>query len=380
MGDYPHWAEPFLAIYEDSPIATLILNDQLEVLWENKTMQNDRHLICRMNLQDCLSHAEQNGLAQRLRHGQPFTYPIPDMFSACSSLVFQPHTDSSGSLEGVLVQYWGEGSLPSAPSSDWRSSLYQPISIFSHQFRTPLSQIFSALNLLQIDRQQDQALQTYLRSINWSCYRLLRTVSNFSSDHLIQSGQLRPKMFVGDLCRFLRDFCQNAEQILQNAGYGFSYEVPPESFITLFDADLLSRAICNLLSNACKFTEKENSKIFLKTAILEKQATILLSDNGCGMAPSVLQRAFDRFYSFDPVTQAPCGDGLGLFICRFMLQLHHGTVALQSKEGEGVTAALTLPLRSLDGDTAFYNEPTPVRNDRFSPLNVILSDVIEPEV
>lgn len=380
MGDYPHWAEPFLFMYADSPIATSILNGRLEVLWENKAMQNDRHLICRMNLQDCLSQAGQNGLAQRFLQGKPFSYSVPGMLSVSSAFVFQPQIAGGGALEGVLVHYWGENSACPPPSSDWRNSLYQPVSIFSHQFRTPLSQIFSALNLLQIDRQQDQTLQTYLRSIHWSCYRLLRTVGNFSSDQQIQSGQLKPKMLAGDLCRFLRNFCRDAEQILQNAGYSFFYEIPPESFITLYDAGLFSCVLCNLLSNACKFTEKRDSQIFLKMTVLEKQATILLSDNGCGMSPAVLQRAFERFYSFDPVTQSPCGDGLGLFLCRFILQLHHGTIALQSKEGEGGAAALTIPLRCPGSDAVFYDEPAVVSGNRFSPLQVILSDVIEPDV
>ncbi len=380
MGDYPRWADPFLAMYASSPIATAILNDRLEILWENETMQNDTHLICRMNLQDCLAHAGQNGLLQRLQQGKSFTFSEPGMFSACSSFVFQPQIDASGILQGALVHYWGENSVSSQPIADWRSCLNQPISIFSHQFRTPLSQIFSALNLLQIDHQQDQALQTYLRSINWSCYRLLRTVINFSTDQQIQSGQLKSKMLAGDLCRFMQDFCQDASSLLQGAGYHFYYEIPSVSFVTLYDSDLLSRALCNLLSNACKFTEAENSKIVLKMAVLEKQATITITDNGYGMPPQVLQHAFSRFYSFDPIAQIPCGDGLGLFICRFVLQLHHGTIALQSKEGAGTTAALTLPLQYPGKDTAFQDDSAPVSKDRFSPLNVILSDVIAPDM
>ena len=90
MGDYPRWADPFLAMYASSPIATAILNDRLEILWENETMQNDTHLICRMNLQDCLAHAGQNGLLQRLQQGKSITFSEPGMFSACSSFVPAP--------------------------------------------------------------------------------------------------------------------------------------------------------------------------------------------------------------------------------------------------------------------------------------------------
>ena len=71
---------------------------------------------------------------------------------------------------------------------------------------------------------------------------------------------------------------------------------------------------------------------------------------------------------------------MGLFICRFLLQLHHGTLALQTKEREGTTAALTLPMAKPGGNAVFYDDPVSLARDRFSNLYVILSDAIPPEV
>ena len=179
----------------------------------------------------------------------------------------------------------------------------------------------------------------------------------------------------------MRILCRDTAALLQNAGYHFVYEVPDEPFVSLYDGDLLSCAICNLISNACKFTSPEaGGLISLKMAIWEKQVIITITDNGSGMKPQVLKRAFERFYSFDPETEAPCGDGLGLFICRFLLQLHHGTLALQTKEREGTTAALTLPMAKPGGNAVFYDDPVSLARDRFSNLYVILSDAIPPEV
>ena len=262
MGDYPRWAEPFLFMYADSPIATSILNDRLEGLWENKTMQNDQHLVCRMNLQDCLSQAGQNGLAQRFLQGKPFTYSVPGMLSVCSAFVFQPRIAASGALEGVLVHYWGENSTCPPPSSDWRSSLYQPISIFSHQFRTPLSQIFSALNLLQIDRQQDQTLQTYLRSIHWSCYRLLRTVSNFSSDQQIQSGQLKPKCLRAICVIFFAIFARMPNRSCKTPDMAFFAKCRRKA-LSLYTTPVFFPAFCAIFSPMpVNLPKKRTAKFF----------------------------------------------------------------------------------------------------------------------
>ena len=378
MNDRPGWAKPFIAMYANSPIVTLILDDTLEIRWENKAAKRGGSLIRQLNWDDCLVRAKQNGLLPCLQEGKPFALADPLLFHPPVHFVFQPQMDESGLLQGVLVHVF---QAVGASSPGWRESMYQPSNIFNHQFRAPLSQIFSVLNLLQTEYQKDEILQKYLGNINWYCYRILRTVINFSMDNRIQSGQLKPKMLAGDLCRFMRILCRDTAELLQNAGYHFVYEVPDEPFVSLYDGDLLSCAICNLISNACKFTSPEaGGLISLKMAIWEKQVIITITDNGSGMKPQVLKRAFERFYSFDPETEAPCGDGLGLFICRFLLQLHHGTLALQTKEREGTTAALTLPMAKPGGNAVFYDDPVSLARDRFSNLYVILSDAIPPEV
>ncbi len=111
-------------------------------------------------------------------------------------------------------------------------------------------------------------------------------------DNRIQSGQLKPKMQAGDLCRFVQVLCKDTKELVRNAGYQFFYEVPSIPFITLYDGDLLSCAICNLISNACKFTNPESSHITLKMTVWEKQVTITITDNGSGIKPQVLKRAF----------------------------------------------------------------------------------------
>lgn len=142
-------------------------------------------------------------------------------------------------------------------------------------------------------------------------------------------------MQAGDLCRFVQVLCKDTKELVQNAGYQFFYEVPSIPFITLYDGDLLLCAICNLISNACKFTNPESSHITLKMTVWEKQVTITITDNGSGIKPQVLKRAFERFYSFDPQTGAPCGDGWAFLSVAFFCSCIMERLPFKRKKGKG---------------------------------------------
>ena len=77
MDDQLGWAKPFIAMYANSPIATLILDRTLEIQWENKAAKSGDSLIRQLNWDDCLIRAKQNGLLTCLHQGKPFTLANP---------------------------------------------------------------------------------------------------------------------------------------------------------------------------------------------------------------------------------------------------------------------------------------------------------------
>ena len=332
MDDQLGWAKPFIAMYANSPIATLILDRTLEIQWENKAAKSGDSLIRQLNWDDCLIRAKQNGLLTCLHQGKPFTLANPLLFRPPVHFIFQPQTDKEGLLQGVLVHIFQDTNVS---SPEWKESMYQPANVYNNQFRMPLSQIFSVLNLLQIEYQKDETLQKYLGNINWYCYRILRTVVNFSMDNRIQSGQLKPKMQAGDLCRFVQVLCKDTKELVQNAGYQFFYEVPSIPFITLYDGDLLSCAICNLISNACKFTNPESSHITLKMTVWEKQVTITITDNGSGIKPQVLKRALSGFIRLIRKQGRPVATGWAFLSVAFFYSCIMERLPFKRKKGKG---------------------------------------------
>ena len=259
----------------------------------------------------------------------------------------------------------------------WSGSLNDPLQIFNLQMRTPLSQAFSVLNRIQAEQGDNRQLMEQLIPLSSALYRILRTVINFTADEYLCKDQFGFHPEYGDLCGYFRQICKDAENYLATAGIAFSYQIPDESLPCRFDEAILSRVLMNLLSNACRFSSGEK-QVSVRLVLMDEQAVLTVSDNGCGMDQQVLSRAFDRFYSCDPDTGIPCGDGLGLSISRRLMQLHGGTVVLSSQPGKGTDAAVTIPLTKIPKNAQLKSSVKALSEDAFSDLYVMLSDSIDP--
>ena len=263
--------------------------------------------------------------------------------------------------------------------NNWREQLNDPIQIFNLQMRTPLSQAFSAINRIAAERSDDKELLAQLQPVNAACYRMLRTVINFSADELLEKSMFPYQPKSGDLCGFFRQLCTDSAEHLALSGIRIEFSVPQRPCICLFDEKILSRVLMNLLSNACRFLSADGT-VSVKLTVTDGQAVLTVSDDGCGIAQDLLPRVFDRFYSCDPATGIPCGDGLGLSICRRLMALHGGSIVLRSEPGKGTDAAVMIPLVPAEGNTVLKSKVKSLSEDRFSDLYVILSDSVEPEI
>ena len=132
------------------------------------------------------------------------------------------------------------------------------------------------------------------------------------------------------------------------------------------DADRLQQVIWNLLSNSIKFTPK-GGKVLARLEQTDSNLEITISDTGQGIAPELLPYVFDRFRQSDSSSSRRHGGlGLGLAIVRQLVELHGGTVSVESPgEGEGSTFKVQLPVRSV------RHEP----GDRANSLAKILAEV-----
>jgi two-component system heavy metal sensor histidine kinase CusS len=107
------------------------------------------------------------------------------------------------------------------------------------------------------------------------------------------------------------------------------------------DPDLFERALGNLLDNALRFTP-QNGSIHIAFSEHGDYFEVAVSDNGCGIASEHLPRVFDRFYRVES-SRGSDGAGLGLALVKSIVDLHGGSVKIESKIGHGTTVTLTFP-------------------------------------
>ena len=120
-------------------------------------------------------------------------------------------------------------------------------------------------------------------------------------------------------------------------------EAAPPCFV-MGDAEQLRRLFFNLLDNAIKFTPPDGT-ITISMVCHKHHVCVVVADNGIGIAPEHLPRIFDRFYRADSArSQRTAGNGLGLSICRSIVDAHHGSIEVDSRPEEGTRVTLTLPI------------------------------------
>ncbi|MGX1832281.1 sensor histidine kinase [Paenibacillus taichungensis] len=117
-----------------------------------------------------------------------------------------------------------------------------------------------------------------------------------------------------------------------------------DSILVTADRDQLNQVWMNLLGNSIKFTPA-GGHIHIRTRQVENEILITITDTGIGIAQEQLEYVFDRFYKTDlSRNRSISGNGLGLAIVKKIVMLHHGTVEMRSREGEGTTVLVHLPL------------------------------------
>ncbi len=117
----------------------------------------------------------------------------------------------------------------------------------------------------------------------------------------------------------------------------FNYSANP---VLTFNEDKIEQVIINLIRNAVEATREEDGRIVVTVCAEEQHAIIKVSDNGCGIPPENLNKIWEPFYS----TKADEGTGLGLEICRRIIEAHGGLINCDSEVGVGTTFTIYLPL------------------------------------
>ncbi|MEM1127006.1 MAG: tetratricopeptide repeat protein [Bacteroidota bacterium] len=216
----------------------------------------------------------------------------------------------------------------------------------SHEFRTPLTLTFGPLDDLAQGRfaSLDEA-RPHIERARRNGHRLLRLINQLLDLSKLDAGALLLHPRRHDLARHLREIAALFESIAQQRQIHYTVAVSETLVEHVFDADKIEKVVVNLLSNAFKFTPA-GGKVSLTLARLDGgTAQIVVADTGPGIAEEHLPHLFDRFYQVErAATRSHEGSGIGLALVKEVVELHGGTVQVESTVGFGTRFLIDLPL------------------------------------
>ncbi|PIP56837.1 hypothetical protein COX05_00875 [candidate division WWE3 bacterium CG22_combo_CG10-13_8_21_14_all_39_12] len=161
--------------------------------------------------------------------------------------------------------------------------------------------------------------------------------------YLAKISSIEPSKFVAfNLSELLKEVCEIARSLAseKNITVVFSLE---ESLIIFGDKRLLLRSVLNVVENAVTYTPP-NGTITISAIKVDEHIQLTIKDTGIGIPPHQLDKIYDRFFRGQNARDLYKGTGLGLSITKAGIEVHHGTIVLHSKENEGTTVVITLPL------------------------------------
>lgn len=217
------------------------------------------------------------------------------------------------------------------------------VSLVSHEFRTPLGVIMSAADVLHryFERLDPAKRERHLEMIFRSTKNLATLIEEVLLLGRVEEGRLQFQPAALDLETVLRSLADEISAALHGAcAIRFRALTPLDGAVS--DESVLRHILCNLLSNAVKYSAPESPVEF--TAAREgKDVVLLIRDEGIGIPEADQARLFTSFTRASNVGARP-GTGLGLVVVQRCVELHGGTIALESAVGTGTTVTVRLPV------------------------------------
>ncbi|GEM_PF-1328369 len=226
-----------------------------------------------------------------------------------------------------------------------RNSMRQVLSfssLASHELRTPLTIVRNQLEEALHSEMPAEKQRENLASIYDEVLRMKRIVDDLLSLGTMQAGTFKIKPERVAMQTMLDEFHEEARLLAREKNITVLLEPGAPIFIQA-DVMRIRQVLFNLLDNALKHTP-ENGRIRLKCDLQDGQVMLHFSDTGSGIPPQALQKVFDPFYRRTLDGFSSHGAGLGLALVKWIIEAHHGAIAVQSEIGKGTTFTITLPI------------------------------------
>jgi len=220
------------------------------------------------------------------------------------------------------------------------------VSIVSHELRTPMTSIKGYVeNVLDglagaLTEKQSRSLERVKHNID----RLTRMINELLDLSKIEAGRMELHFVPVSLCDVAADVVESYQAAAREKSITLRAISQQSMPLVNGDADTLNRILTNLIHNAIKFTP-QGGEIRVEACVRDGACVeTSVIDSGCGIAPQERDKVFDKFYWSESVPVEARGAGLGLAIAKNLVELHGGTIRMDSAPGEGSRFSFTIPI------------------------------------
>lgn len=256
----------------------------------------------------------------------------------------------------------------------------------SHEFKTPLNIIFSALQLIEHGIKNNEIkvynefnLEKYITSIRQNSYRLLRLVNNILDISRFNMGYFDLNLENCNIVYLVEDMVASIVDYVEGKNIDITFDTEVEEVMLACDQEKIERIVLNLISNAIKYTSKDKTKvgkIDVNLSIDNGYVLISIKDNGIGISQEEIGIIFNRFKRINnKLNRMTEGSGIGLALVKSLVEMHEGEIKVNSEIGQGTQFTFSIPIRTVNDCSTEHKKM--VKTTKIERCIVEFSDIYE---
>ncbi|MNK31837.1 Sensor protein kinase WalK [compost metagenome] len=264
------------------------------------------------------------------------SFPHAELGRRVYDYIFTPVINQNGEVEAVAGT---TRDITEIRQNEQRKNDF--IGMVSHELKTPLTSMVTYLQLMerQVKGKNDPLFEKAIIQSLKQTRRMTNMINGFLHISRLESGQLAFEKSCFDI-RLLITELEEEIKVLYST---HKFEITgAQQVMVEADREKIAQVLVNLLNNAVKYARRE-STIHIHFKTLEHFLLVSVRDEGRGIAPDELSKLFDRYYRGER-NHLIAGFGIGLYLCKEIIDGHHGEIWAESVVGEGSTFNFTLPL------------------------------------
>ena len=288
-------------------------------------------------------------LQQLIRDERPADREIETQDGRWFLVRMSPYRSALRGLEGAVLVFIDISTRKRAEltvrEADRRKDEF--IAILAHELRNPLAPIGAGIEVLRRAPDDPTMVRRMTATMARQTQQLVRLVDDLLEVGRISSGKLTLRVEPLELAAVVRDAVAAVQPFIDAQKHDLTLDLPDEPVILEGDPARLTQVIANLLHNAARYTPR-GGRVMLRASAVEDAAVIRVQDTGAGIAAESLPHVFEMFYQAGPAAdQSRPGLGIGLTLAKKLVELHGGTIAVESAAlNQGSTFTVRLPLAS----------------------------------